>query len=113
MATGAVKDAVNDVPALRAGFVTALPDCLLYDSWVRPEETWAAEDAASYFGDLVRANREGLRALKSWSAEMQVTIESADVLMIARERRGDFVVTLAFRRDVPWGRVGLHPKGVR
>jgi len=112
MAQGTVKDTVNDVPSLRAVFVTAMPDCLLYDSWVRPEESWAAEDAASYFGDLVRANREGLRALKSWSAEMQVTIESADVLMIVRELRGDFVVTLAFQRDVPLGMVRLHAKRV-
>lgn len=112
MSRPSVKDAVVDVPSLRAAFVTAMPDCLLYDAWIRPEETWAAEDAASYFGDLVRANREGLRALKSWSAEMQVTIESADVLMIVRELRGDFVVTLAFQRDVPLGMVRLHAKRV-
>jgi hypothetical protein len=53
-----------------------------------------------------------MSALKTWSAEMQVTVESADVLMIVRELRGDFVVTLAFQRDVPLGMVRLHAKRV-
>ncbi len=91
-----IREVVADVPSLRGIFVTAMPDCLLFESWTRPEESWVPEDAASYFGDLVRANREGLRALQSWSAEMQVTIESADLLLVLRELRGDFVVTLDY-----------------
>jgi hypothetical protein len=112
MSRPSLRETVSDVPSLRGIFVTAMPDCLLYDAWVRPEEAWVPEDAASYFGDLVRANREGLRAMKSWSAEMQVTIESADLLMIFRELRADFVVTLAFQRDMPLGMVRLHAKRV-
>lgn len=113
MATSiSLADTVAEVPALRALFVTAMPDCLLFDSWIRPEEGWSAEDTASYFGDLVRANREGLKALGSWSSEMQVTIESADVLLLLREVRGDFVVTFAFDRKVPLGMVRLHTKRV-
>jgi predicted regulator of Ras-like GTPase activity (Roadblock/LC7/MglB family) len=105
-----IQSVAKDVPSLRAVFVTAMPDCLLFDSWMRAEESWVAEDAASYFGDLVRANREGLKALKSWSSEMQVTIESADVLLVLKELRSDFVVTLAFQRDAPLGMVRMYTK---
>jgi hypothetical protein len=111
MAKSAVQEAVSDVPSLRGVFITAMPDCLLFDSWTHPEETWSAEDAASYFGDVVRANREGLKSLRAWSAEMQVTIESATVLLVLKELR-DFVVTLAFERDLPLGMVRLHTKRV-
>jgi predicted regulator of Ras-like GTPase activity (Roadblock/LC7/MglB family) len=105
-----LKEIATDVPSLRAIFVTAMPDCLLFDSWVRTGETWQADEAASYFGDLVRANREGLKALQSWSTEMQVTIESHDVLLVLRELRADFVVTLAFQRDAPLGMVRMHTR---
>jgi hypothetical protein len=70
------------------------------------------EEAASYFGDLIRANREGLKALKAWTAEMQVTIESANLLLIIRELRADFLVTLAFDRTAPLGMVRLHTKRI-
>jgi hypothetical protein len=93
-------------------FVTAMPDCLLYDAWTRPEESWAGEDVASYFGDLIRANREGLKALQAWSAEMQVTIESTDVLLVLRELASDIVVGFAFDRAAPLGMVRLNVKRV-
>ncbi|MBI5507994.1 MAG: hypothetical protein HY903_04505 [Deltaproteobacteria bacterium] len=102
-----LQQAVEDVPSLRAVFVTAMPDCLLYDSWVRSGEDWIPENIASYFGDLVRANREGLKGLHAWSAEMQVTIESADLLLVLRELR-DFVIALAFERSAPLGMVRVH-----
>ena len=112
MSALSLGEQVADVPSLRALFVTAMPDCLLFDSWIRPSESWSAEDTASYFGDLVRANREGLKALGSWSSEMQVTIESAELLLVLRELRGDFVVTLAYERALPLGMVRLHTKRV-
>jgi len=111
MSKTAVQESVADVPSLRGVFITAMPDCLLFDSWTHPDETWVPEDAASYFGDVIRANREGLKSLKAWSSEMQVTIESAQVLLVLKELR-DFVVTLAFERDVPLGMVRLHTKRV-
>ena len=106
-----IGETVADVPSLRGVFVTAMPDCLLYDSWVRPDETWHAEDVASHFGDLVRANREGLKGLSAWSTDMQVTIESSGVLLVLRES-GDFVVALAFERDAPLGMVRIHVKRI-
>lgn len=105
-----LEDVVSDVPVLEGLFVTLMPDCLLFDSVVRSEGDWVAEDVASYFGDLVRANREALKALRSWSADMQVTIESADTLVILREIRGDFVAGFVFDRKTPLGMVRLHTR---
>jgi hypothetical protein len=105
--------AVEDVPRLRAIFITAMPDALLYDYWISEKhQKWAAEEVASYFGDLIRANREGLKALGSWSSEMQVTIESADALVVLRELTPDFVCGGIFDREAPLGMVRLHLKRV-
>lgn len=112
MANQDLASAVEDVPSLRGVFITAMPDCLLFDAWMREGEAWEGEDVASYFGDLVRANREGLRALQAWSAEMQVTIESSDLLLVLRELSADFVVGFAFERAAPLGMVRLHVKRV-
>ena len=107
-----LEQAVSDIPALRGVFVTAMPDCLLFDLWMRPDETWTGEDAAAYFGDLVRANREALKSLSAWSSEMQVTIESKDLLLLLRELRDDFVVAFAFDCTAPLGMVRLYVKRV-
>lgn len=107
-----LEQVVTEVPQLIGIFVTAMPDCLLYASWVREGTTWAPEEVASYFGDLVRANREGLKALGSWSSEMQVTIESADCLVVIREISQDFVCGCVFERNAPLGMVRLHLKRV-
>ncbi len=111
MAQLSLRQIVEDVPSLRGIFVTAMPDCLLYDSWTRAEEQWRPEEVASYFGDLVRANRQGLKGLHAWSSEMQVTIESADVLLVLREVR-DYVVALAFERSAALGMVRVHVKRI-
>jgi predicted regulator of Ras-like GTPase activity (Roadblock/LC7/MglB family) len=102
--------ATGDIPSLRAVFLTAMPECLLYDSWLKGEEEWAVDDIASYFGDLIRANREALKALQSWSADMQVTIESSDSMIILRELTSDFVCGAVFERDAPLGMVRLNLK---
>ncbi|HMR09290.1 MAG TPA: carbon storage regulator, partial [Polyangiaceae bacterium] len=62
------------------------------------------------FDEIERANREALKSLGSWSAEMQVTIESADLLLVLRELRNDFVVTFANHRTAALGMVRLQVK---
>ncbi|MEM7049934.1 MAG: hypothetical protein AAF604_09745 [Acidobacteriota bacterium] len=99
---------VSDLPPIQAVFVTVMPDCLLYDSWMKSEEDWEVEDVAAYFGDLVRANREGLKSLGSWSDEMQVTIESADKLIVMREIQKSFVCSCVFEQGTALGMVRLH-----
>lgn len=105
-----IEQAVAEIPQLIGIFVTAMPDSLLFSSWVREGTSWSAEDVAAYFGDLVRANREGLKALGSWSSEMQVTIESAESLVVLRELSSDFVAGCVFERTAPLGMVRLHLK---
>ena len=105
-----VDDVVRDVPQLVGLFVVTMPDCLLYHSWSRPSTEWVADEIAGYFGDLIRANREGLRALSAWSADMQVTIESQDTLVVLRELTPAFALGCVFDRGAPLGLVRLHMK---
>lgn len=112
MSETSLEETLERVPSLRGLFVTAMPDCLLFQSWMREGAEWSGEDVASYFGDLIRANREGLKALQAWSAEMQVTIEATDLLLVLREVSGDFVVGFVFDRSAPLGMIRLHVKMV-
>lgn len=105
-----LEQAVAEVPQLIGVFITAMPDSLLFASWVKPGNDWSAEDVASYFGDLVRSNRQALKALGSWSSDMQVTIESAERLVVLRELTEDFVCGCIFERNAPLGMVRLHLK---
>jgi predicted regulator of Ras-like GTPase activity (Roadblock/LC7/MglB family) len=107
-----LNNIVEGVQSLRGMFITAMPDCLLFDSWIRPREEWEAEDVASYFGDLVRANREGLKALNAWSTEMQVTIESTETLLLLREYDENFIVGFIFDTRAALGMVRLSVKRV-
>lgn len=99
-----------DVPSLRAVFVTVMPDCLLFDSWIRGDTEWSAEFVASYFGDMVRANREGLKALGAWSADVQHTIETPEYLIVLKELDQDFVCTCVFDRNAALGMVRLQTR---
>ncbi len=112
MTQQSMAELVEDMASIRGIFITAMPDCLLFDSWVREEGKWAAEEVASYFGDLVRANRQGLKALGAWSSDMQVTIESSDTMVLLHEIGNDFVAGLIFDRETPMGMVRLHLKHV-
>jgi predicted regulator of Ras-like GTPase activity (Roadblock/LC7/MglB family) len=102
-----LEKAVSDIPSARAVFVTAMPDCLLFASWVRGEEALPVEDVAAYFGDLIRSNRRALSSLGAWTQEMQVTVEAADTLIVLREVNADFVCGALFDKDAPLGMVRL------
>ena len=105
-----LKQLVGDIPHVRGVFVTVMPDCLLYDSWVREDSQWSADQVASYFGDMIRANREGLKALDAWSADIQLTVEAPEFLIVLKELAHDFVCTCVFERDVALGMVRLHTR---
>jgi predicted regulator of Ras-like GTPase activity (Roadblock/LC7/MglB family) len=102
--------AAREVASLRAVLVTAMPDCLLFDSWQRDTAGWADEEVATYFGDLVRSNRSALKSLGSWSSEMQVTIESADSIILLNEIDTHFVCGCIFERGAPLGMARLHTR---
>ena len=105
-----IAQAVADIPSIRAVFITAMPDCLLYGSWLRADSDWSEEMVAVYFGDLFRANREGLKALGSWSSDMQVTIEAPDNLIVLHELTRDFVCACVFESGAALGMVRLHTR---
>ena len=107
-----LEQSLRAIAALRGLFITAMPDCLLFHAWMRRDEAWAGEDVAAYFGDLIRANGQGLRALSAWSSEMQVTIEASDMLLVLRELPNDFVVGFVFERTVPLGVARLNVKQI-
>lgn len=112
MIDGVIERAASGFPALRGMMIVTMPDCLLYSSWRRRDVAFSAEDASSYFGDLVRANRRGLQSVGAWSTDMQVTIEGADVLVILREIDEHFVCCALFDREAPLGMIRLHLKMV-
>jgi predicted regulator of Ras-like GTPase activity (Roadblock/LC7/MglB family) len=99
---------ISGIKGIEGLFLTAMPDCLLYDSWVSKEKSWSAEEVAVYFGDLIRSNREGLKALNAYSADMQVTIESSDLMVVLKEVRGDFVIGFVFDKSMPLGMIRLQ-----
>lgn len=109
MSQATLEHAVEDVAPLQAVFITAMPDCLLFDAWQR-ENTTDVEEIAAYFGDLVRSNRRGLKALGSWSSDMQVTIESAESLVVIKEMSEHFVCGAVFDRGTPLGMIRLQMK---
>lgn len=103
-----ISQALEGLSAISGLFITTMPDCRLFDSWVREDSPWVAEDIAPYFGDLARANRRGLEALGTWSADMQVSIESADSLIVLREIGSNYAVAFIYDRETPLARVRLQ-----
>ena len=94
----------TNVDKLQAIFVIAMPDALLFDSWVTlKHQHWDATEIASYFGDMIRANRRGLKSLSSWSDEMQITVETKDSHLIMHELESDFVVVAIFEPNFALG----------
>lgn len=100
----------SDVPSLQGAFITVMPDCLLFDSYVRQENDWEVDEIASYFGDLVRANTQALKSLGNWSSDVQVTIETADSLILLKQLHNDFVVSFVFALGTPIGMVRIQVK---
>ena len=102
-----IGELAEELPNLRAVLVTAMPDCLLFGDWARPDVDISSDKAAAYFGDLIRANHAGLKSMNSYSKQMQVTVESDDLLIVIREIRDNFVVTAVFDSGSPLGMVRL------
>lgn len=103
----AFAEVFSDSSALVAAFVTAMPDGLLYQSWLRQEREWPQDEVAALFGDLVRASREMLGAMSSERGEIRITVESHDLLVVVREINGDFACGLVFPSETALGLVRL------
>jgi hypothetical protein len=104
-----IEDDFRETPELAGVFVATMPDCLLFDGWQRDGRAWDADAIAGHFGDLIRANREGLRALASWSQDMQVTIESGKMVVVLREISLAFAIGCVFE-GAPVGVARMHTR---
>jgi hypothetical protein len=107
--TPALEEELWSTPELTGMIVVTMPDGLLFDGWQRAGRQWDADALAGHFGDLIRANREGLRALKAWSRDMQVTVESSGKIIVLREISSDFAVGCIFE-GLPVGLARMHTK---
>jgi predicted regulator of Ras-like GTPase activity (Roadblock/LC7/MglB family) len=105
-----MANSVEDIPSLNAVFVIAMPDCLLFSSWLSPESDWNEEEVATYFGDLFRANQKGMKALDTWSNDIQISIESPGHRILFEELNSDFVCACVFERSAALGMVRLYTK---
>lgn len=103
-----LEEIAAGVDRLQSIVLTVMPDCLLYEGWTKNQSDTSTEEVATYFGDLVRANREALLVMKAWSDDMQVTIESGGLLIILRRLNDNYVVGFVFDSDAPLGMVRLH-----
>ena len=97
-----LAELAGDVPSLRALFVMALPDGLLYDRWTRDDEEWHTDGIINYFSDLMRINRQGLRALQFWPDAPHITVESSESVVTVAES-GRFAVGFVFEPRLQFG----------
>lgn len=110
MQTLNLAQTASEAPSLQGVFITAMPDCLLFDSFTRTNQPWELEEVASYFGDLTRANTRALKSLGNWSSDAQVTVETEESLIVLRELQNDFVVSFVFERGTPIGMLRIQVK---
>lgn len=100
--------AAEGIPSLRAILITAMPGCMLFDAYLPGDSEVNQddiEDAAAFFGDLIRANRETLKLFGSWSSNIQFTVESDELLYSVWGLRSDFVIGFVFDAGVPSGMI--------
>jgi predicted regulator of Ras-like GTPase activity (Roadblock/LC7/MglB family) len=107
-----LAQALEGVPSVEAAFVVAMPDCLLFEAWTRPELDWPIDEAASWLGDLYRANKEGLTALGTSSRQAQITVEAPDRLVLLGEVSHDFLCACVFDRCAALGMARLYVRRV-
>ncbi|MCB9641341.1 MAG: hypothetical protein H6728_04870 [Myxococcales bacterium] len=103
-----LQELIEPSPSLNAVFVTAMPDCLLFDSYEAQPNKRDLNHVASYVGDLVRANREVLRSLEEYEEDAQITVETKEYQIILKELDERFVAGFLFNRKAPIGMVRLQ-----
>ncbi len=103
-----LKNEFQNFNGLQGVFITTLPDCLLFDSYLAQSKDWDMESIASYFGDLSRANREALKTLNQWSSNIQITIETPEMRVILKELPNNYVVGFLVDNRTPLGMVRMH-----
>ena len=98
------------IAGLEAVIVTVIPDNLLYDAWSKDQRVADAEESATYFGDLVRVHFDALASVGVPRGDIQITIETDGLIVLLRNIRANYVISLVFQDTTPLGLMRLHTK---
>lgn len=99
--------AIQGIPSLRGVFVTALPECLLFDALLSEEhqDTKSVEEVAMLFGELLQTNQRTLQLLGAQQPHAQLLVEHQEMLFCIRPLPFQFALGIIYEPDVPLGLV--------
>ena len=97
----------DKIPFLEAVYISALPDCLLLQYWHRNSISWCAEEAATVFAELVRANHKILSSFDCKYRDLVITVESQYTNIIIQLLNEEFVAVFVFEESASLGLIRL------
>lgn len=106
-----MESLVSSIKQLNALLVVTVPDCLLYSSWQRGGQTWDAETAGAFLGQLVHSTQQGGQATDGWTTGLAtITLESDRGLIILRQVKDPFTVAYVFEQGtaIGWARLQVQ-----
>lgn len=106
-----IESQVSSIKQLNALLVVTVPDCLLYSSWQRHGQTWDAETAGAFLGQLMHSTQQGSQATDGWVTGLAaITLESDRGLIILRQVKEPFMVAYVFEQGtaIGWARLQVQ-----
>jgi predicted regulator of Ras-like GTPase activity (Roadblock/LC7/MglB family) len=106
-----IESLVSGIKQLNALLVVTIPDCLLFSSWRREGQSWDAEAAGAFLGQLVYSTEQGGQAMDGWTTGLAaITLESENALIILRQVKEPFAVAYVFDHDtaIGWARMQVQ-----
>lgn len=106
-----IESLVSGIKQLNALLVVTIPDCLLFSSWRREGQSWDAEAAGTFLGQLVYSTEQGGQATEGWTTGLAaITLESENALIILRQVKEPFAVAYVFDHDtaIGWARMQVQ-----
>lgn len=106
-----IESLVSGIKQLNAVLVVMVPDCLLFSAWQRAGQTWDAETAGAFLGELMHSTEQGTHAVSGWSGgPSSITLESEAGLIIVRQVSEPFIVAYVFDKGtaIGWARLQLQ-----
>jgi predicted regulator of Ras-like GTPase activity (Roadblock/LC7/MglB family) len=111
MRQNAIESLVSGIKQLNALLVVMVPDCLLFSAWQRAGQTWDAETAGAFLGELMHSTEQGTHAISGWSGGPAcITLESEAGLIIVRQVGEPFIVAYVFDKGtaIGWARLQIQ-----
>lgn len=106
-----IESLVSGIKQLNALLVVTIPDCLLFSSWRREGQSWDAEAAGAFLGQLVYSTEQGGQAMDGWTTGLAaITLESENALIILRQVKEPFAVAYVFDHGtaIGWARMQVQ-----